>query len=71
MAVSAANNFGNADLNGGWTLGSGVGYAFANNPTAKVQGLHVKLERNKNNYLAAAFLGVLFTEVDVCLSMSS
>jgi outer membrane immunogenic protein len=48
MAVSAANNFGNADLNGGWTLGSGVGYAFANNPTAKVQGLHVKLERNKN-----------------------
>jgi outer membrane immunogenic protein len=54
----SSDNFGNADSNGGWTLGGGAEYAFTNNLTAKVEGLYVKLERNKNNYLAAAVPGV-------------
>ena len=33
----------------GWTAGGGVEYAFTPNLTAKVEGLYVSLDRNRNN----------------------
>ncbi|MBF9234339.1 outer membrane protein [Microvirga alba] len=41
--------FGGSSSNGGWTVGGGVEYAFTNNITARLEGLYVNLERNKNN----------------------
>jgi len=40
----------NSDTKVGWVLGGGLEYAFTDNLTAKVEGLYVSLEKNKNNY---------------------
>ncbi|NIX76267.1 outer membrane protein [Microvirga terricola] len=39
----------NNNTNAGWTVGGGVEYAFTNNLTARLEGLFVSLERNRNN----------------------
>lgn len=43
----------NNDTKAGWVLGGGLEYAFTDNLTAKVEGLYVSLEKNKNNWYLA------------------
>jgi len=52
-AVAPANTFGffnDSNKNDvGWTVGGGVEYAFTNNLTAKIEGLYVSFDRNRND----------------------
>ncbi|MFC0282649.1 outer membrane beta-barrel protein [Camelimonas abortus] len=43
----------NSDTKAGWVLGGGLEYAFTDNLTAKVEGLYVSLEKNKNAWYIA------------------
>ena len=35
--------------NWGWTVGGGLEYAFTNNLTAKIEGLYIQFDRNRDN----------------------
>jgi outer membrane immunogenic protein len=48
--VYATGGFAYGDSNGGWTAGGGIEYAFTNNLTAKVEGLYVNLNNDRNRF---------------------
>jgi outer membrane immunogenic protein len=71
--VIPTNTFGfftdNRNNNWGWTVGGGVEYAFTNNLTAKLEGLYIQFDRNRNDFnngfIGGAVVGVSNTGAPV------
>src|SRR6185437_11961884 len=58
----------NNNNNVGWTVGGGVEWAFALNWTAKIEGLYVSFDRNRNNntgFVGGEVVGVSNTGAQV------
>jgi outer membrane immunogenic protein len=51
----------NNNSRGGYAVGGGVEYAFTNNLTAKLEGLYVNLDRNRNDVLGVDGAGRIYT----------
>ena len=63
VGFNTFNNNNDDDIRGGYVVGGGLEYAFTNNWTAKIEGLYVSLDRDRNSsyvgYLAAGSPGAI------------